>query len=67
MDYALLALKVDKGQLKFSDNYHASFQVPITTFLLTQPYFLLYHTISNMTLRRLSHAIKVISYLLILL
>ena len=34
-------------------------QVPITTFLLTQPYFLLYHTVSNMTLRRLEHAIKV--------
>ncbi|CAK9193579.1 unnamed protein product [Sphagnum jensenii] len=32
--------------------------VPITTFLLTQPYFLLYHSISNITLRRLGHAIK---------
>uniref|UniRef100_A0A7I4APN8 Cycloeucalenol cycloisomerase n=1 Tax=Physcomitrium patens TaxID=3218 RepID=A0A7I4APN8_PHYPA len=35
--------------------------VPITTFLLTQPYFLLYHAVSNMTLRRLEHAIKNIS------
>lgn len=32
--------------------------VPITTFLLTQPYFLLYHAVSSMTLRRLEHAIK---------
>lgn len=32
--------------------------VPITTFLLTQPYFLLYHSISSITLRRLEHAIK---------
>lgn len=41
-------------------DYWFLLQVPITTFLLTQPYFLLYHAVSNMTLRRLEHAIKVL-------
>ncbi|KAL3699907.1 hypothetical protein R1sor_017929 [Riccia sorocarpa] len=32
--------------------------VPLTTFLLTHSYFLFYHMISNLTIRRLRHAIR---------
>lgn len=36
-------------------------QVPIPAFLLTHAYFMFYHAISNVTLRRLRHAISGIS------
>ena len=33
-------------------------QIPITTFLLTHAYFCFYHTLSNITIRRLRFAIR---------